>query len=204
MRLLSLSVGLLLLMGGCAQDKRHFVISKIKSTAQLATTETVIDKVVIGTKERRFLGLVKLAQAEFVAYTEATVKTGIDLSELEPDDVQIQGKRIEVTLPRIRVVDFAYPFDKYRVDTDITDDDFLVRMTVYDHEDFYRQAELDLRKNLEHMGIVEQTKINTRRMMEGLLKNLGYEEIYITFKPGPLIQQVQIPEAEDEADEDDE
>lgn len=184
----------ILAFSGCADKKRHFVISKIKSTAQLATTETIIDKVVIGTKERRvFFRLVKLGQAEFVAYTEAIVKTGIDLTQLQPEDVVIERKRIEVTLPPVKVIDFAYPFEKFRVDDQITDNDFLAKMTIYDHEQLYREAELDIRENLQFMGIIEQTKANTTRMMEGLLKNLGYEEIYITFKEGPLIQTVDIP-----------
>ena len=201
MRLIVVSLAILVL-SGCADKKRHFVISKIKSTAQLATTETTIDKVVIGTKERRAFGLIKLGQAEFVAYTEATVKTGIDLTELRPEDVVIQRRRIEVTLPPIKVIDFAYPFDKYRVDKDITDNDFFVGMTIYDHEELFRRAELDIRENLQFMGIVEQTKANTTRLMEGLLKNLGYEEIYIDFREGPLIQTVDVTQFQPDAEED--
>ena len=51
-------------------------------------------------------------------------------------------------------------------------------------------AELDIRNNLKYTGITEATEIKTRLMMEGLLKNLGYEEIYISFKKGELINEI--------------
>jgi hypothetical protein len=54
-------------------------------------------------------------------------------------------------------------------------------------------AENDIRKQLKYMGIVEQTRENTRKMLEGLLANLGYKEIYITFSDTVnLIQQVKM------------
>ncbi len=74
-----LLVFIILIFSGCQKNKRHLVISKIKSTAKLATTETIIDKVVIGHKERKIFGLVKISNAEFVAYSQAIIKTGIEI-----------------------------------------------------------------------------------------------------------------------------
>lgn len=182
---------LALLFSGCQKDKRHLVISKIQSTADLATTETVIDKVVIGNKEKRLAGLVKIGNAEFVAYSQAIVKTGIDLKKLKREDVNIDGKIIELHLPAVEVLDFAYPFEKYEIDTVLSDNDIFNKIDVIDQENFFRQAEIDIRKHLKYMGIVEQTQENTRKLMEGLMKNLGYEEIYIDFEETKeLIQEV--------------
>jgi len=183
----------LLLFSGCQKNKRHLVISKIKSTAKLATTETIIDKVVIGQKERRIFGLVKISNAEFVAYSQAIVKTGIDLTKIKRGDIKIEGNIIELELPAIEVLDFAYPFERYVIDTVLSDNDIFNKVDVIDQEDFFRKAEMDIRKHLKYMGITEQTQENTRKMMEGLLKNLGYEEIYISFSDSTnLIQEVLI------------
>ncbi|MEZ5195995.1 MAG: DUF4230 domain-containing protein [Bacteroidales bacterium] len=182
---------LLIVVAGCKQPKRHFVISKIKSTAKLATTETIIDKVVIGQKEKRIFGLMKVSDAEFVAYTQAIIKTGIDLTKIEKDDVKIDGYIIELELPPVEVLDFAYPFEKFRIDSLLSDNDLFNSIDVIDQENFFRQAEIDIRKHLKYMGITEQTQENTRKIMEGLLKNLGYKEIYISFKDTTqLIPQV--------------
>lgn len=182
----------LALLWGCEENSRALVVSKIKSAAKLATTETTIDKIVLGTQEKRFLGLVKINQARFVAYTEATIKSGIDLEKLQARDVKIDGKKIELNLPHVEVINFSYPFDKYRIDSTITKNAFLNNMDIMDHENFYRMAELDIRENLPYTGIIESTERKTRQMMEGLLKNLGYEEIYITFKEGTFITQIDL------------
>lgn len=174
-------VFVVLIFAGCRKPDRHLVVSKIKSTAKLATTETIIDKVVIGQKEQSIFGLVKISNAEFVAYSQAIVKTGIDLRKIKRDDITIDGNIIEVHLPAVEVLDFAYPFERYEIDTVLSDNDIFNKIDVIDQEVFFREAELDIRKHLKYMGITEQTRENTRKLMEGLLKNLGYEEIYISF-----------------------
>lgn len=186
-----LAVSVLLVFSSCQKNKRYLVISKIKSTAKLATTETIIDKVVIGQKEKKIFGLVKISNAEFVAYSQAIVKTGIDLTKISRNDIKIDGNIIEIELPPVEVLDFAYPFERYVIDTVLSDNDIFNRIDVIDQEDFFRKAEIDIRKHLKYMGITEQTQENTRKLMEGMLKNLGYEEIYISFADSTeLIQEV--------------
>ena len=178
---------------GCRKANRALVISKIRSTAKLATTETIIDKVVVGDKERRVFGLLKISNAEFVAYSRAIVKTGIDLTKIKRNDVVIDGKIIELHLPPVEVLDFAYPFEHFRMDSILSDNDIINKIDVIDQENFFRKAEMDIRKHLKYMGIIEQTQENTRKMMEGLLKNLGYDEIYISFADSSsLIQEVNV------------
>lgn len=179
------NIGLLLIiMVSCIAcgPKRHFVVSKVRSAAKLATTETIIDKVVIGTKTKKVLRLLRISEANFVAYTEATVKTGIDLEKLSEEDIVIEGGKITVTLPSVEVLDFQYPFNKFRIDSAITGNAFLNRFDIVDYEEFYRMAELDIRENLQYTGVIQQTRKNTERMMRGLLENLGYNEVYISFK----------------------
>lgn len=173
------------------QDDRYLVVSKVKSAAKLATTETIIDKVVLGTQEKKILGFIKVNKAHFAATTSATILSGVNLDLLAPEDIAIEGKRIEINLPHVEVLDFNYPFSSYKIDSTVTRDAFLNKIDVLDHERFYLLAELDIRNNLQYTGIKESTQANTRVLLEGLLKNLGYEEIYITFKKGELIKPVE-------------
>lgn len=174
------------------EDKRHLVVSKIQSVNKLATCEAVVDKVILGTKEKRLLGLITINEARFLAYSEAIVKTGIDLNKLKPEDVKIEGKRIELKLPAVEVLDFSYPFEKYRIDYSITRNAFLNSMDIMDHERLYQEAELDIRKQLPYLGIRSTTEMKTRLMVTGMLKNLGYEEIYISFGEGEFITPVNL------------
>lgn len=181
---------LVILLLGCAKDERPLVISKIQSVSKLATTETIIDKAVVGTKSKSVLGLIRFRDANFVAYTEAIVKTGIDLKKLEARDIEIEGEEISIKLPPVEVLDFQYPFDRFEIDTSIVDDTWLNRFDIIDYEEFYRQAELDIREQLPYSGIIEVTQDKTRIMMEGLLKNLGYKAIFIKFQKTEKLFQV--------------
>lgn len=185
-------LSILLIVSCDEEDKRYQVVSKIKNAAKLGTTETIIDKVVLGTQEKRLLGFIKINKAHFAARTQAIITCGIDLNNLTHDDIKINKKRIEIDLPHVEVLDFSYPFSRYEIDSTVTRNAFLNKMDVLDHEKFYMMAELDIRNNLKYTGIKTATEQKTRLMMEGLLKNLGYEEIYITFKDGVFIEEVDL------------
>ena len=189
---------MLLTAFSCAKDKRYLVVSKIRQAAKLATTETTIDKIVFGTSDRKLLGIIHINTAQFAAYSKAIIKSGIDLNNLKPEDVRIDGKRIEIRLPHVEVINFSYPFKHFKIDESITEDKFLNTIDIFDQENFYRLAELDIRNNLKYTGIIKATEVKTRLLMEGLLKNLGYEEIYITFKEGVLIKELDLTEGEAE------
>jgi hypothetical protein len=163
------------------KDKRVFTVARIKDASKLATTETVIDKIVIGQKTKEIFKFIHLGEARFVCYSEARVKTGIDLKKITKDDIKINGKQIEIKLPPVEVINFSYPFQKFHIDSTLLDNGFWVSIHTEDIEEFYRQAELDIRRQLPYMGIVESTENKTRQMMEALLRNIGYEDIYITF-----------------------
>ena len=179
-----LLVLLAILVTSCKKDERRpLVVSKIQAAAKLATTEVTIEKFVFATKEKRLLFLVKLNEAYFAANTEARVKLGIDLSKIHQEDIDIRDQSITLTLPPVEVLNFSYPFEKFKEDFTIRDDATLNKISVADIEEFYRQGEMDIRSNLQFMGLVDKTKTNTRVLLRGMLAGLGYEEIYIDFKP---------------------
>jgi hypothetical protein len=203
MRWIFLWFAAVIFFSSCGKKERYLVVSKIQNASKLATTETTLEKVVFGTQKKKLLWIINLSEARFVAYSKATVWSGIDLSELSPRDVEIDGKRIEILLPHVRVLEFRFPFDSFRIDSSITKNALFNRMDITDYEYFYQQAELDIRNNLERMGIIEATKQKTRTMLTGLLRNLGYEEIYITFKPekGKFIEKIKIEQEEESTEQ---
>jgi hypothetical protein len=190
-------VNILLLLLGCVillscKDKRYFTVAKIKDAAKLATTETVIEKIVIGNKKKMVLKFFTLDQARIVCYSEARIKAGIDLKKLSKEDVKISGKQIDIMLPAVEVINFSYPFSRFRIDSTLLDNGLFARISISDMEEFYRMAELEIRAQLPYMGITESTESKTRQMMESLLRSLGYAEIYIHFRKGPLIAKVNL------------
>ncbi len=181
----------IIMFSSCKDEKRALVVSKVKQASKLATTEFTIDKTIFATRDKKLLGLIKINQADFLAYTQAIIKTGINLDNLQPADIEINGKMISLQLPHVEVINFSYPIEKYRIDKEVSHTHFLNKFTVEDFDRFFQQAETDIRNNLKYLGVVKTTEEKTRQMLEILLKNLGYTEIYISFKKGQLIPEVE-------------
>lgn len=178
-----------LLLCSC-HDNRGLVVGKIKKASKLSTTEFTIDKIVYGIKRKRLVWVVKLNEAKFIAYSQAVVKTGIDLEKLKEEDVKISGKMISLTLPNVEVINFSYPAERFYVDTLITGDAFLNKISLEDQERFFQDAELDIRNSLKYMDVIEITERKTALMLDVMLRSLGYEEIYIDFHKGELIPEI--------------
>jgi hypothetical protein len=159
------------------------VVSKVQQAAKLATTEVMIDKFIFATKEKRLLFVIKLNEAYFAAKTESSVSLGIDLNKIHREDIDIKDKSISLMLPPIEVLNFSYPYESFQEDTTIRSYALLNNITGYDVEEYKRQGEKYISANLPYMCLVEKTQNNTRTLLRRLLSGLGYEEIYIDFKP---------------------
>ena len=176
-------LAMILIIGACNDGSdRAFVISKIKNVAKLATTETVVSKKIMAVKDKRILFVIKVNTATYMADTEAIIKTGVDLSRITKDDVEITGKQIKLKLPPVEMLSFSYPAEKFIVDRALTDErKFFNKITTQEIDEFYQKGEMEIRASLQYLGIVETTKKNTRSFLEGLLRNMGFEEIDILF-----------------------
>jgi hypothetical protein len=173
---------ILIFLVSCQEHDRGFVVSKVKSVAKLATTEFSINKTILATKDKKLLKIIPLNSAVFVAYTQATIKAGIDINKLKKENIEIDGNSISIKLPAIEVINFSYPFDKYKIDNSLTENEFLNEISIEEQESLYRQSEMEIRSFLKQIGVVEHTEENTRQLIENLLTRLGYTEIYIEFE----------------------
>ena len=182
-----------ILLGSCKKDN-GYVVGKIKKASKLSTTEFNIDKIVFGVKKRKLVWLVKLNDAQFIAYSKATIKAGIDLEKLQEKDVQIEGSKISLMLPPVEVINFSYPAENFTRDSLISGNAFMNKITLSDQEDFFQDAESDIRNNLKYLNIVSITEKKTAVMLETMLRALGYNEIYIDFKKSDVL----IPEIKPE------
>ncbi len=187
MKFLSI-VLIVLICNACQNEQRGLVVGKIQQASDLATTEFTIDKIVHGTKTKRLAWFIKLNEARFLAYSKVVIKTGIDLQKLKKEDIIIEGNSISVNLPSVEVINFSYPPEEFRIDDQITDTrKFLNILNLEDQEKLFQMAEIDVRNNLKYMGLVKATQQRTITLLGGLLRNLGYREVYINFKSDELI-----------------
>jgi hypothetical protein len=181
------AVCMMLLLFSCQKDERALVVGKIQSAGDLVTSEFTVDKVVFGRKTKNLMWF-KFNEANFMAYSQAKIKTGVDLTKIQESDIVIAEDKINLKLPPIEVINFSYPPSSFVEDSLISDPKvFLNKINLEDQEEFFRLAELDIRANLPHMGIVKTSQDHTRQMFHLMLRSLGYREIYISFQNEELI-----------------
>jgi len=186
-------LGLILFFASaCQKDNKALVVGKIKKASELATTQFTIDKLVYGVKEKNLFWVVNLNKSSFLAESQAFVKAGINLDELTADDIIIEGERISLHLPHVRVITFSYPANRFKEIKEYSHDFAFNRISVAEKEKLFRDAEIDIRNSLKYMDITKTTQDKTRTLFEVLLRNLGYSEIYIDFREGKLISEVNL------------
>lgn len=184
------SVSLVCLLYSCGND-RALVVGKIQSASKLSTTEITIDKLVFGTKSKRILWAVKLKDANFLAKSKAIVKSGIDLSKIQKDDIVIDGKSITLNLPGVEVINFSYPPDYFEKMNILSEKQIGNNITLEDQERFFQEAEIDIRNSLAYTGIREITEDKTTALLKPMLSNLGYNEVYISYKDSKLLKTIE-------------
>jgi len=193
-RLISSFCIFLLIFSSCQNNRKSLVLGKIKRASDLATTQFTINKLVYGTKEKKLFWVIDLESSRFLARSKAIVKAGIDISELQMNDVKIEKNSISLILPHVRVLSFSYPAELFEEIDDYSEDFLFNPINVKEKEGYFRDAEIDIRNSLKYMDIEKTTKEKTRLLFEAMLKNMGFTEIYIDFKEGDLIREVNISE----------
>ncbi|WP_154856818.1 DUF4230 domain-containing protein [Cyclobacterium xiamenense] len=190
-----LGIGLCWACLACQRDQRGLVIGKIQQASDLVVSEFVVDKVVFGKKRKNIL-FIPINEASFMAYSRATIKTGIDLNQIKEEDIRIEGNKISLDLPSIEVINFSYPPEAFVADTLVSNPKrFLNSISLEDQETFFRMAEMDIRDHLPYMGLVETSQDHARKLIHTVLKGLSFEEIYIQFDSDSLlIRQVNSPD----------
>lgn len=169
---------------GCAQKTDpQFLVTKIRSVAKLATTEVVVNKIVWSEiKDNRFIGIIK--RDETILFdTEATIKFGIDLNKIRPQDITIKGDTLLLKLPKVEIINFSYPHEKFRQIHPISNfDDVRNKRKIEKMDEVFRLAEIDIKEKLKLMNLHTEAENRTVLFMENFLRKMGYTHVYIEFK----------------------
>jgi hypothetical protein len=177
---------LLLLASGCAPaDGKSVLLNRLKSAAKLATVKFTFHKIVWGEKEKRVF--IKLKNASFLAFSKVEITAGIDLAKIKGSDVVVSGRTVRVKLPPVEIVAYSYPFEKVEVDRSYTSSRFLNPIRLEDMEEFLRQADADVRRSLDGLGLRKRAEANTRALLTRVLTKFGFQVVDLEFTDaGPL------------------
>jgi Protein of unknown function (DUF4230) len=149
----------------------------VKELGDLATTEYSITKIVKASDDQTWY---KIGDRKILIAVEATLKAGIDLRAIEPEDISINGSTITLKLPEPKLISLQLPPDKIKV---AYEEIGLLRTTFNNAERdaLLTQAEQQITKAAADTGIFQTTQKNTRQFLTAFLQKLGFEKITINF-----------------------
>lgn len=147
------------------------VVQQVQTLSQLVTVRYVIEKVVVQEDVKWF------GENRVLLVAHGVVKAGINLEELNEGDLEVEGHRVRVRLPRARITDAYLDESKTQV---IERSTGLLRLFDKQMETTARQkAVMDLRTAARTAGILDDAQERASTQLELLFRRMGFEEVEI-------------------------
>ncbi len=153
---------------------RPTVVDRIQRLQRLETVVYTMDKLVTGAKESPLLPDF-LAGDRLLMMVHGEVVAGIDFSNLNKDDVRLDGKQIHLHLPPAQVFSTRLDSAKTRVYSRQTG--LLVPTDPNLETQVRQEAERELQEAALADGVLKTAQQNAASTLTSLLQGLGFEKI---------------------------
>ena len=153
------------------------VVQRIQRLNRLETVVYSIDTVVEGAKSSPVLPDL-LAGDRILLVVHGQSIAGIDLSQLKPEDVRIDGQSIHITLPASQL--FTTALDNQHTRVYLRSTGVLVPADPNLETDTRAKAEQQIQQTALADGILDTARKNARSTITTLLYSLGFHEVVVT------------------------
>jgi hypothetical protein len=150
------------------------VIASIQRLARLESVVYTMDKVVEGDRTSQYFPDF-LTGDRLLLVVHGQAVAGVDLSRVQPANVDIEGKGVTITLPPAELLSVSLDNTKTRVFSRTTG--LLVPVDPNLESEVRERAEAELRQSALDSGILNSANANTRATLTTLLRSLGFEQI---------------------------
>lgn len=148
------------------------LLVQVQTVSELVTVKYVIEKVVIVEDVK---WITRLGESRVLLLAHGIVKAGIDLSQLQPGDIEVQGKTISIKLPPARITETYLDERQTRVIERTTG---FLRSFDKDLEQNARlEAVEDIRRAARNNNILKEAETRARTQLTFLFKQLGFETV---------------------------
>jgi len=145
------------------------LLTQIQTLSQLVTVKYVIEKVIL-LEDVKWYG-----ENRVLIVAHGVVKAGTDLKRLRPEDIQVAGRKVVVTLPPAQIIDAYLDDNQTKVVEHSTG---LLRAFDKDLQQTVRQNAVDdIGRAARTSGILGDAENQARAQLTALLRQLGFEEI---------------------------
>jgi hypothetical protein len=152
------------------------VVNKIQQLQRLETVVYTMDKVVEGSRENEYLPNF-LAGDKLLLVVHGQSVAGIDLSHLQPSDIQIHGRAIQVHLPQPEI--FTTTLDNTRTRVYSRETGLFIAADPNLETEVRAKAQQDLQQAALNDGILDTARKNAAATVTTMLLGLGFEQVQV-------------------------
>jgi hypothetical protein len=177
---LSTGLGLFRLLGNLHGDRTQFnvdqptVVHQIQQLQRLETVSYTMDKIISGEHGNAYLPKF-LAGDRLLLVVHGEVVGGINLANLQPGDVQIEGHKVSIHLPAAEVL--STRIDNARTRVYSRDTGLFSSPDPNLESEVREEAERQLQQAALQDGILKIAADNARSTISGMLKGFGFLEV---------------------------
>jgi Protein of unknown function (DUF4230) len=153
---------------------RPTVVASIQRLARLESVVYTMDKVVEGDRTNEYLPDF-LTGDKLLLIVHGQAVAGVDLSQVQPANVQIDGSSVIITMPAAELLSVSLDNSKTRVYSRTTG--LLVPADPNLESEVREKAEADLRQSALDSGILTTAEGNARATLTTMLHSLGFQQI---------------------------
>ncbi len=152
------------------------VVRQIQQLQRLETVSYTMDKIISGEHANEYLPKF-LAGDRLLLVVHGEVVGGINLAELQPCDVLIQGQKVSIHLPAAEV--FSTRIDNAKTRVYSRDTGLFSSPDPNLESEVREEAERQLHQAALQDGILETAADNARSTITGMLKGFGFHDVEI-------------------------
>lgn len=156
-------------------EKPKGEIFAIRSVGTLSTSEYTVGKVIRLNDVGEWY---KLGDRKILISCKAKIKAGVNLNNIQENDIVVEGKKITIYLPETEIISFE--MDPNSIKTEMVDvTGFRFDFSQEEQNDILGQGEAAIRKDMKKLNILNDAERNAIVFVQDFYKELGYEEVIV-------------------------
>jgi hypothetical protein len=180
-------LSMLVLLLSCSKgERREQQVFALKEMSDLATVEYTVTKIIKASDDQTWY---KVGDRKILMSCRATLRAGIDLSQLDKEHISTQGDEITVTLPKAKLMSVNIRPEDLRVEyqeVGMLRSDF----TTAERDQLGAQGEAQIRASAADLGILATAESNAALFTGNFLRQLGYKTVNVRFENMPPTQKL--------------
>ena len=150
------------------------VVRQIRSLQRIETVSYTMDKIISGERENPILPSF-LAGDRLLLVVHGEVIAGLDLSKLQPGDVEVHGSRVSIHLPPAEI--FTVRLDNAKTRVYSRDTGLFSSPDPNLEGEVREEAEHQLQTSALEDGILKTAATNARQTINSMLLSLGFSNV---------------------------